>query len=1634
MIKPLLRTIPTMSGNAKLACTLLDYNKLSKDVFETNIRGAFIYPVSSSLFQKSIKVSLLNSSWEYDLPRFYKTYSDIFFSPCFDYNKDEMMQLDRTKDIKVRNTDFEYGFKRVSYLKSGCQFACFAPIYIDNVNDIPAYFKIDLNITGVKYSTKKSIIVNIKKNGDKDTNYIYKYLSKYINKINDDVVYMDNVKKELIYYGIDLRNGGFTKYPDSAASSLFNTQMPMQQFDRTISLGFERNNIAMRQVIPLCFYFNVDDIFTDVEKIKYRFATVKFSGAYYNSNDGKLPWYDFSWDYDKFSNDIMTMNSLTGDLIQSKGFVSNILNVGFPAFYDKSIMQYQFANRVTATFNRWKLKYSSDEYPYITNMSWAFSNNQDSNYKYREFPSTYTYQSAFAIIDDNNNYNMLFPLGDNKSFYDSINPRSANKYKNIINNYCLDWFDIAKSTDQEYLKTHTEEIEWADIKNGYSYYRSVLYNFNVIYDNIPNMKEEDKIDKFAFLVYPNTSGIVSDNVISNFLFSSFNIIPDTLYTDEYDTNAKLNTEIFNGGGSLFSLFESYNNAHLAFNDMYKDISSEYDNIDDEEVVYVNGNELGIHLYEHNVIYKPESSPKFTFTQAYINKLNNLPDNVTNYYNYNTIVGAYFTNNRKNITIDAFKEFGDAFDITDADSNDAIYKKLWTKICAVLQYNTGKNNHLPPLLQADFKNMSYKLYELLPIYKGEIAENNGYPVFTLNNIRKSLGIDSIKLKQLYINYGYDTVFNPEKFTGKFKTNKGMSTLYNTTIYYFSDYFDYDTLQSDILKSFNQSIMNGYCGGPGANKFPLSNVFEDPATDPTTTSLLYDIASFALLYICNECVQDILTTQKYLYYPNKEYNGYNVGNNIAYKINNIYNEFTNNAIYDEEIDGNVLYVHPYMINNAFYDSYRNTLRPSDKVYMYGKVLDKEHLLTLLNLSDGNGNLLYSRNEFFKQYKSFAVDTIAGVGHVKYYYENFDAVALNNIFYDSMFGVFYTEDKETGDKDYFNIVHYTQYYKITKPLWDIINVEGFKTGNFAIKNLTQISFENIYTPVHGENVFYNVVKVNLKVRLNRNQYESSTGEKKFLEKNDILIFTSANDEKYYYTISEANKANSEITISFYLNSDEEYPAVPTTEFLNDFMDKHVPFGPNSVLVLDYDQFYQDMFIYRPLLDIEYDDKFSSITYMKVVDVTDSRVKDTDTFLYPCFNRQYKENREQTLIYKNFAIDNISEAKVYKNNTMQTYYRYNANDFELMFGMKKRDVERFKNMVDDKGDSIYPHLTHIYRKFKITDKEEFINSNDDEIYNRENINTFIGEDGLKYGYYLLNVNIDNSGDTFNVRGFLDTDYSATNYADIDQINQLKCINYINGVNITTLQGAEYIKSMFRQLCPFIYIDINKHLMNLNTLVYPKAFNLSNCYTTSIVDSTNGSDERNLIFVKETIESAKKQILQRYTNSIVPLITQTSTIHNTYNIKLKEVAKTLIDTGKFRSIGDNILYRTPVSINKFTGYNVYDVSKDSMIKDYNNSIRTYIPLEYKHYNDSTFKNLLVSFEYPLNKKLTYNELLEVETDEKTLEVFKKYLTSTGLTLTEDQFLFLYNRYSCEYDTDAVDITLDKTQKLYTLTYKFKLL
>ena len=94
MIKPLLRVIPNLSGNVKLACNLFDFNKVKLGeniVYEANVRYAKLLPLSSQIFQKKIDAGLLGSCWNFDLKKFYDIYSDIFYNNCFDFSKDSLL-------------------------------------------------------------------------------------------------------------------------------------------------------------------------------------------------------------------------------------------------------------------------------------------------------------------------------------------------------------------------------------------------------------------------------------------------------------------------------------------------------------------------------------------------------------------------------------------------------------------------------------------------------------------------------------------------------------------------------------------------------------------------------------------------------------------------------------------------------------------------------------------------------------------------------------------------------------------------------------------------------------------------------------------------------------------------------------------------------------------------------------------------------------------------------------------------------------------------------------------------------------------------------------------------------------------------------------------------------------------------------------------------------------------------------------------------------------------------------------------------------------------------------------------------------------------------------------------------------
>lgn len=1749
MIKPLLRTIPSMSGNVKLACTLLDYNKIKEDTFETNIRGAHLLPLSSSLFQKSVTANLLNSSWEYDLKKFYTAYSDIFYDTVFPISVLEMPILDETQIFKNRNTDLEYGVKRVSYDKSGCQFACFAPIYIDDAKDIPSYFLLKMEISAKRASITKYIKVNIASNAKSNYNYIYKYLNKYLSKIDDNVAYMNNDDRTVTYYGIDLVNAGFTKTVDATVSSLFNIQMPIQMFDNTLSIGFERNRICMKQSIPLCFYFNVQDILNSVELEKFKFGTIVFSGNYYDSNDKKIDWYDYDWDYDFHAEDILAMNELTGIMSIIPGYEPNITDVGFPSFNDTRLTQYQFANKLSISFTRWKLKYSSDDWPYITNMSWAFSNNQDSNYKYREYPSSYLQQAGFAYINDKFAYDLIFPLGTDKEKYDKINSRSASKYKAIMDNYCLNWFDIVTNTD---IKGNYTDINWKDVNGGYAYFNSVLYNLNAIYNKMQYPDKVDKIDKFAVLLYPNTSEhIYEEDFIKDEIMFVSNAIE--YRTDNFDSTIAIDSNIFNNvlnGIPNYTLYKQNTdmNASIKFNQLFVESADQnytgtkYVNMHDLGIEYHDLNayakvrdvfknhndndvkdELGIYTSANwkyttpiNSEYALDRSKTYTFgdTENFFKDLKDTQDIKPKQYLsdssylkrkkefiktlYKFFTGMSISDNTTPLNIideintKIKKIFGDDKGFNFFDSTTVTREKQFESIidafvCASFKDSDG-NIYLPE--EIFNPDLGFKAYEQLNIYKGTLITGNGVEInqdlvdYSVNQqyvldttetpnkvVKISLGDENTDPdyytnlytfnSPLYINAS-SNIFVPEvlgkepsiKETtvegGETKveldidpvvipnseesnvTYSNMLYLYewfinaeNYSIDYVSMYDDMNRIHN-LLEGDNKAkvkyildidILNNY----SLTDYNLYNTGELIKDLPNLTKSLFfnmELIYAAMYTIIKERILKALShtldrnnkgtqyTDLYIYNPLLNHNNKEVGKNVMIKKGLRFDECTDDVIYADEfeeynIDDDVLYVHPYNMHNLLKSIYPEiTDRDSfiDKIKtstLFGKVVNMEYLKRMSSKSASadkdafnNVSIPFNRS-FYEQYKIFALDENGNMT-VRFMYVDFKDIMK--------------QEDETSIDDSEALARYIEQLNV----YDDPEKGAFCREITFGKTGSDGKIKNVYI----KKVYFNIVEKTEYIKVDENIWKLANVDNKeqfinLLNENnnnyiDLFIYRPIKDiefdEKYYDTLSTSYIDTKKTYYNQIINKDDKLIIAgnPAPDKYLDYLNNLIEYSGNNGHTL---------------------------------------LEDTDTMLYPCFNSAFIQDREETVFYKNYCLNNISKVVVYKNeDEIKNYYRYNENNAALFISVTDDQYKELNNWFTGIGDNL-----KVYKKLHENASVQYHidEINDDNQYNKQyanfNMNIF-KENGLTYGYYIIEVDVNNTADLFDIRGLMDTDENSSNVVEIDQIQNLKYITYINEIDITTEEGKKYLQTIFKQLCPFMYVNILGITSQIQTMMSPTAFNLTTTYASKQTDTSNGSDERTLIYTKQTITSAKKQILQRYTNAIVPYIKKCNIINNQYNYKFKDMNVSLIDTGKFNSIGDTVIYKSVKVINEKSSYNVYGFTDEPNKQSYNNVIYTYTPIEHKDYNRSEMINLPVSISIKANRPYAYHELMDAESESVCVNIFKDYVSSIREFNNDDQLLFLYNKYGVSFKTNTIGVSFDNTEKIYTLEYKFNLL
>lgn len=1608
MIRPLLRTIPTLSGNVKLACTLLDYNKINKDTVETNIRGAHIYPLSSQLFQKSVEANLLNSSWEYDVKRFFSSYSDTFFDSCFEINKQEMPLLDKSETQKPRNTDFEYGVKRISYSKSGCQYACFAPIYIDNVNDIPEYFKLDITISNFANTStiKKTIIVNIAKNGNDDKNYIYKYLKTYLSKIDNNVIFMDNDKLSVVYYGIDLVNGGFTKFEDCTVSTLFNTKLPIQLFDYTISEGFKRNNVCLRQCLPLCFYFNIEPLLNVSEKTRYLYGDINFSGAYYNKDNIKLDWYDFSTNYDNFAQNILTLNTTNGLMESNLGNIPNIMDVVFPSMQDRWISNYLFANKLSKTFNRWKLKYSSDEDPYITNMSYAFSKNQNNNYKYKTFPSNYTNQSGFAEIGANNMYNLVFPLGSTIKLYNDLNPLSASKYQAIMNNYCLTWFETVKSSSFSDFK---DSINWANTDNGFVYFNGVLYNLNYIYDRIPT--NEKHIDKFAVLVYPETNE-VKDKVYfdENIMFASNIVKYDNSTYNSFILKSVLTNkdskDLFYIGNDKLSVesAEQIEKTNITFDGMLKQIEGEPDF--ENDVIYVRSNDL---IHESVVIDSKETVTK-----------------TKNYYDINTIyrvdlIGIFsFLTNTNELTVESINtQLGEKYKIS-------INEEYKTAINKVLRYICSPNNGDPKPNLFDNSTIGVELTEILPVYKCSMYKN----------IELTNGLEEI----LLINDNDDGIFKPENksFSDIKNTNNKTNTIFGVQLCK-NERFINEYWLNYYAERLSINIIDGIDIESYSAKIEIFNKFNLYYTElcHSCISIIRDINANSLGNYCG-----------HIFYPVLSYDEQVIATKVAIAKQNNFDTSIEDKSYNYEMDNNILYLLPFnikgicnkikniinegkteleslAIDDIIYEENGNLVyKNTNNVFNFAlsgeytaeqiKILSVEDEYNRnLFINDWDNSLLknngiYTQDDIIDEFirlipelSNFAEETLFGsTGFLNKEYQLADIHDVVNAMNSTIMRI----------NEYFGIVGAAEEYELLKSL--------------------NIQFTDMYAIVN------NIEVLNIFLQFNKSNTVLKYAESEDLEKNELTFYKqekclNANgDIKFIYTNIFDNSNNfideiffDEKTRLFYTIENGEksklFNIVVKCSFvkLNKVLAQHLG-------VLDNSSEFNDMYIFRPLTDIEYDDKFGNITTLRIAETNDG-LNDTSV-LYPCFDSIFVENKKDAQIVKTFSLDNVTPVKhihVTKDENgnwvhklADTYYRYNVDNTALVIQMKETNNG---------------NITGLYYKEQFTndkisfDKEETTST----IFDNFNL-TIHDVDGVRYGYYLLKVDIDNTRNIFNIRGILDNNSKFGDIAS-DYIPRLKYISYINGVDIS--KNRTYVAEVFKQLCPFLRINLLSILAENNTIMIPKVFNLEDIYAVK-TNNTIGALEKRLIFRENNKNAMSMTQLQRYTNAIIPYFEKTTNT-KIYNYKYKDVQKILLETGKFASIGD-IVYDSAISkINKPIDLNIYTSNNKLDVKDYKVVSKTFTPFEYKYFDASKMLNTEKQIKISIPNKLKYNELVERQTDGVTLNVFSKYLSKYGLKDSDgDLILFLYKKYSVQYDTVPVGVFADGKTKAYKMTYIFNLL
>lgn len=1567
MFKPLLKTLPSLSGNMKIACKLDGYKKVGSNIYECFVNEAYLVPLSHNLYDQNIKLNLKNNSFEYDVKEFFEYYSDIFYKTNFTYSKVNIPIIDFTSVINDTNKDFQYGCKRVSYLKSnGNQFAFYAPIYAENIDDLKdKTFRIKIVFQKTNILTRY-IDIHISSSCDSvfDENYLIDYIERYYSKIDNKVIYCSPSYKNM-YYGINLVEGGFIRVEDNISSNIYKKYYTINDFDCILNNGFKRNSLMMKQIFNLSFYFNPFNLLTTYEQQLFKNCILHISGAWYDKDD-KLVFYDFSDNYNLFRESIYKYYN---NILYSFNTDNNIMNMNYPGFNESTSENFKYINTVAKNYNRWKLKYSSDTNPYITNLNFAFSLNQDSLYTYKEFPQYYTplYCNCSREVNTKK-YNLKY--GDTKEYTDLFNEKFISSFFNLL---------VKEDQSKEYINIFDSKYDnfWGNVDtiDNKLYHQGILYDFNKLYQKY-NIK--DTIDKFSIFVIPEFTYISSSN-----------------YNDKYKTvkflyDSDLNKLEEEGYENLdYEYINDYLNTITNYVTIEKSINGEY--IYNNQVrqyttnCYYDINDLKIKLWtlklSDDSIEAPitfESRHKYALIDGY--KLLDIC------WSKNIISNLY-----KDI-IDTYNliEYGDeaVFRIKKFKQYDPIYT-LYDKLYFSIYPSKTKYNLLENYSVIGTDNKRINLYYKTKFIKSDIVDTSNYDFSNIPKYYYSNGLYDHSDKIMYTEPSFIHLSATENNYGEYFD----STDSDKDIIYVDVYNLTRVLHEVFGGTYTENIFeHKECLAKFLNKEHINSYFEKLHKEASnmgsmTMDQILDTIYIDIRLFNNVSIELGDTDLDTIYISHKLYNLRDYGINnlkdintyINYNYHENYFYFTENWIKDNSdlydyqfkiLRFDLVFKRKmYIMNDILYNLIINntseeTFRDLFLYHIYNPDEYKYEMTYCNNLNNTNISTQIDWNtEINNIFKQQSYDFNLG---------------NDNIFVIPYFNSIYEEEKIDTKiyYDYFinniyKMVDGSYHYRHNLPNLDIV----YKNENEIIKSselldkyifseLTTIDKESINNILENHITwipyllgFYNFV---------------TSGQDPYFQYSRLTKFETTNSDNDVFSINILNKYHyiqlvNDDTCKVHIIKEKDIETIYDMSIykngyicgtIRNLFEHYIPNTNIQTVVLYLFNGFYYLLIFEWLIDN--------------ISLSLNNINDYENLIFQYINQDWNN--------PNVPIESTIWHYEYGS------YQNSLNYQELFY---KVDPNNRYSRIKTKEDSFMTYSDLI--------NSGIIGDNNNMKMYDNNLITYT-MNGYNYGFYIIKSSFDNTKNTLNIIN--------------DKGNEINTVDYINGIDVSLINefSYSYLAKIYKNLLPYIN---NSNLVNLiynsvDVMIKPNIYNLYNKY------KQYPNKKKNKIVSYTIYNSDKKYDIEllRYFDEIVPYIPQAKGL-TSYFLYYKNT-KNIIENNLTAKDVSYIMYSKNISISSHTNPIYFNYINDN-IKVY--SKLEFEPLEYKHYNDNKYFCLEDEIICQLAEDISYDQMVIIENDKDlAYNTFKTYIEASiknnnvlNISINEDGYLFLYKKYGHKY-------------------------